>query len=304
MRCGSGPSPSSTSGSGRRWQWSCSLACSRSCSSISAECRGRGWDDDYRGTDHGSTSRVHGASARQPDLRLSSVDPDLAPVDPRDHLDCPHVQPVRELVPDPGRPAQRAGSGMPSRTRAFPTLDNYQEVLFPDVGAGLGNALLNSAAIAIVATIIPIAIAAFAAYAFAWIDFRGREWLFIGTVALLAVPTQVSLIPLLSAYSNGVALTLPIVDRRSRSSRTWAVRRDTCRVADAHGLRAAVRDLPAAQLHRRPAQGSLRVGVDRWRGSLQGLLAAGAAAVGAGVWPPLRSSSSCGPGTTTSSPSR
>ena len=95
----------------------------------------------------------------------------------------------------------------------FPTLDNYQEVLFPDVGAGLGNALLNSAAIAIVATIIPIAIAAFAAYAFAWIDFRGREWLFIATVALLAVPTQVSLIPLLSAYSNGVHMTIPIIER-------------------------------------------------------------------------------------------
>ncbi len=95
----------------------------------------------------------------------------------------------------------------------FPTLDNYREVLFPDTGAGLWNALLNSASIAIVATIIPIAIAAFAAYAFAWIDFRGREWLFIGTVALLAVPTQVSLIPLLSAYTNGVAWTLPIVHR-------------------------------------------------------------------------------------------
>ena len=95
----------------------------------------------------------------------------------------------------------------------FPTLDNYREVLFPDVGAGLGNALLNSAAIAIVATIIPIAIAAFAAYAFAWIDFRGREWLFIATVAVLAVPTQVALIPLLSTYSNGVALTIPFIER-------------------------------------------------------------------------------------------
>jgi alpha-glucoside transport system permease protein len=95
----------------------------------------------------------------------------------------------------------------------FPTLDNYREVLFPDVGAGLWNALLNSASIAIVATIIPIAIAAFAAYAFAWIDFRGREWLFIGTVALLAVPSQVALIPLLSAYSNGVHWTIPFVER-------------------------------------------------------------------------------------------
>ncbi len=95
----------------------------------------------------------------------------------------------------------------------FPTLANYQEVLFPDVGAGLGNALLNSAAIAIVATIIPIAIAAFAAYGFAWIDFKGREWMFIATVALLAVPTQVSLIPLLSAYSTGVHMTIPIIEK-------------------------------------------------------------------------------------------
>jgi alpha-glucoside transport system permease protein len=95
----------------------------------------------------------------------------------------------------------------------FPTLDNYQEVLFPEVGAGLGNALLNSASIAIVSTIIPIAIAAFAAYAFAWIDFKGREWMFIATVALLAVPTQVSLIPLLSAYSTGVHMTIPIIER-------------------------------------------------------------------------------------------
>ena len=99
---------------------------------------------------------------------------------------------------------------------SFPTLDNYREVLFPDVGAGLGNALLNSAAIAIVATIIPIAIAAFAAYAFAWIKFKGREWLFIATVALLAVPTQVALIPLLSAYSSGVAFTIPFIDRTIR----------------------------------------------------------------------------------------
>ena len=54
---------------------------------------------------------------------------------------------------------------------------------------GLGNSLLNSAAIALPATIIPIAIAAFAAYGFAWIDFKGRKPLFIGTVALLADTT-------------------------------------------------------------------------------------------------------------------
>ncbi|MCP3976521.1 MAG: hypothetical protein GY720_18695, partial [bacterium] len=58
------------------------------------------------------------------------------------------------------------------------TLDNYQQVLTSGTTDSLADALLNSLAIAIPATIIPIAIAAFAAYAFAWIDFRGRELLF------------------------------------------------------------------------------------------------------------------------------
>ena len=60
---------------------------------------------------------------------------------------------------------------------------------------------------------IPIAFAAFAAYAFAWIDFKGREWLFIATVSLLAIPAQMSLIPLLQLYSGGGHLTLPFVEK-------------------------------------------------------------------------------------------
>ena len=95
----------------------------------------------------------------------------------------------------------------------FPTIDNYSAVLGSEATGGLWNGMLNSASIAIVATIITIAIAAFAAYAFAWIDFRGLEILFIATVALLAVPTQVSLIPLLQAYATGVHFTLPILEK-------------------------------------------------------------------------------------------
>ena len=49
----------------------------------------------------------------------------------------------------------------------------------------------------------PDPVAAFAAYAFAWIDFKGRSWLFIGTVALLAVPLQMALVPLLQLYVGG-----------------------------------------------------------------------------------------------------
>ncbi len=91
------------------------------------------------------------------------------------------------------------------------TLDNYDQIF--SARAGLGRSLLNSAAIAIPATIIPIAIAAFAAYGFAWIDFKGRKPLFIGTVALLAIPLQVALIPLLQLFVSGASVTLPFLDK-------------------------------------------------------------------------------------------
>jgi len=93
------------------------------------------------------------------------------------------------------------------------TLGNYATILGTDVQGGLGQAVVNSFAIALPATVIPIAMAAFAAYAFAWIDFRGREWLFIGTVSLLAVPLQTALIPLLQLYSGGAHQTLPFIDK-------------------------------------------------------------------------------------------
>jgi len=93
------------------------------------------------------------------------------------------------------------------------SLQNYTDVLGSEATGGVANGLLNSAAIAIVATIIPIAIAAFAAYAFAWIDFKGRDWLFIATVALLAVPSQVALIPLLQMYAGGAHLTIPLIEK-------------------------------------------------------------------------------------------
>ena len=92
------------------------------------------------------------------------------------------------------------------------TLANYSEVLGTEQGGGLGRALVNSFAIAIPATVIPVAIAAMAAYAFAWISFRGREWLFIVFVSLLALPNQVALLPLLQLYSGGAHWTIPGTD--------------------------------------------------------------------------------------------
>ena len=93
------------------------------------------------------------------------------------------------------------------------TLDNYREVLGTTAAGGMRQGLTNSFAIALPATIIPIAFAAFAAYAFAWIDFKHRQGLFIGTVALLAVPLQVALIPLLLMYVNGAHWTIPYLDK-------------------------------------------------------------------------------------------
>jgi alpha-glucoside transport system permease protein len=79
------------------------------------------------------------------------------------------------------------------------TIANYREVLFEN---GMGNAFLNSFAVALPSTIIPIMIAAFAAYAFTFMDFRGRDALFILIVGLLVIPNQVALVPLLRLYGD------------------------------------------------------------------------------------------------------
>ena len=79
------------------------------------------------------------------------------------------------------------------------TFQNYQQVLAAN---GMGAAFLNSLIVTIPSTVIPITIAAFAAYAFAWIPFRGRGILFTIVVALLVVPLQMALIPILKLYSG------------------------------------------------------------------------------------------------------
>jgi alpha-glucoside transport system permease protein len=76
---------------------------------------------------------------------------------------------------------------------------NYQKVIASE---GVGQAFLNTFKVTIPATFIPILIAAFAAYAFSWMHFPGRKWLFIVVVGLLVVPLQMSLIPLLRMYNQ------------------------------------------------------------------------------------------------------
>lgn len=106
------------------------------------------------------------------------------------------------------------------------SLDNYEQVLGgqdfefrrPDgsvevvPGDNMVNAFLNSLAVAIPSTVIPILIAAFAAYAFAWMKFPGRRSMFIMVVALLVVPLQIALVPILRDYRalnlNGTFLAI------------------------------------------------------------------------------------------------
>ena len=76
---------------------------------------------------------------------------------------------------------------------------NYERVVASE---GVGQAFLNTFKVTIPATFIPILIAAFAAYAFSWMTFPGRKWLFIVVVGLLVVPLQMSLIPLLRLYNQ------------------------------------------------------------------------------------------------------
>ncbi len=80
----------------------------------------------------------------------------------------------------------------------YKTADGTEEVI---PGDDMSGAFLNSLAVAIPSTVIPILIAAFAAYAFAWMHFPGRRLFFILVIALLVVPLQIALVPILRDYS-------------------------------------------------------------------------------------------------------
>lgn len=87
------------------------------------------------------------------------------------------------------------------------SLENYRQVLEAgNTQLNLAGSFINSIAITVPATIFPLVIAALAAYAFAWIDFKGRNWLFIGVFALQIVPLQMALVPLLSTFSRGLSV--------------------------------------------------------------------------------------------------
>jgi alpha-glucoside transport system permease protein len=89
------------------------------------------------------------------------------------------------------------------------TLQNYTDVLSKN---NMATSFINSLFITIPAVVIPILVAAFAAYAFAWMDFPGRNLLFILVVGLLVVPLQSALIPVLQFTTNlGLTGSFPAV---------------------------------------------------------------------------------------------
>lgn len=79
------------------------------------------------------------------------------------------------------------------------TWENYSAVLENNA---LTKALLTTAIVAVGNTVLLVLIASLAGYAFAWLEFPGRDWLFMAVIGLLVVPLQVSLIPIFSLYQS------------------------------------------------------------------------------------------------------
>ena len=79
------------------------------------------------------------------------------------------------------------------------TWSNYDEIF---KNHQITHALVTTLEIAVGGTVLPILVAALAGYAFAWLEFPGRDWLFVGVIALLVVPLQMALIPIFRLYDT------------------------------------------------------------------------------------------------------
>jgi alpha-glucoside transport system permease protein len=99
------------------------------------------------------------------------------------------------------------------------TTSNYEKVLDQN---GMARAFFNSILITVPVTVLVILVAAFAGYAFAWMEFPGRNWLFLLFVALLVVPLQMTLIPVLKLYADTTIDTdVPIIGGNVWGTRSY-----------------------------------------------------------------------------------
>lgn len=93
------------------------------------------------------------------------------------------------------------------------TLDNYATALQTgNSQLNMAGAFVNSFAITVPAVVLPLCIGMLAAYAFAWMKFRGQNLLFIGVFALQIVPLQMALIPLLQLFAQGTIFGFPVIE--------------------------------------------------------------------------------------------
>jgi alpha-glucoside transport system permease protein len=88
------------------------------------------------------------------------------------------------------------------------SFENYQQVLFEGstTNPPLYQFFFNSLAVTLPAVIFPITLAVFAAYALAWFEFKGRDFIFFSIFALQVIPLQLTLIPLLQLFAKGLVI--------------------------------------------------------------------------------------------------
>ena len=79
------------------------------------------------------------------------------------------------------------------------TFENYRAIFD---NSAITSSLRTTAEIAVGGTVLPILVAAMAGYAFAWLEFPGRDWLFVAVIGMLVVPLQMALIPIFSVYNH------------------------------------------------------------------------------------------------------
>jgi alpha-glucoside transport system permease protein len=79
------------------------------------------------------------------------------------------------------------------------TFENYKEIFDNEA---ITSALWTTVQISVLNTLLLVIVASLAGYAFAWLDFPGRDWLFVGVIGLLVVPLQVALIPIFTIYQD------------------------------------------------------------------------------------------------------